>query len=383
MARIPLEIGEWGNIRRIETPDGPAARANFRDGRGQRINVQRSGKSPAAAEANLKEALRSMAKAAVGDGVITHESTIDELAEFYFDEMADDSAKDGTLTTYRSNYRRHIKGQIGSVKIRQITVARLQQVIRAQKDKPPTAKGIRVVLINLFALAVRHDAIKINLAANTKPVKIERKKVEALTPHQVKSLLRLFELSSTVNGKDIYDEVLLLASTGTRTGEVLAVEWSEMNLDNDDGTASVRITGTLVEDANTGKLKKQDEGKTVAATRGMMLPPTAAARFRARYELSDSDYVFPSRAGTYQWPNNFRRRWRAVIEGTEFEGISPKKLRKAVGTHIARSAGTEAAQAQLGHESDDTTKEFYIEQEEKVTNFAEILEGLIRPGEAG
>ena len=375
MARIPLEIGEWGKITRFTSPAGPAARANFRDGRGIRVPVQRSGKTPAAAERKLKRVLEQMAKSALGDGIITPDSTIAELGDYYLDELADEGARDGTIKNYRSNYRNHVRDQIGNVRLRQITVSRLEQVIRAVSDRPSTAKGVRVVLCNMFDIAVRHDAVRINLAKNTKPVKQPRAKVTALPPAKVKQMLTLFEIASTGHGKDIYDVALLLSVTGTRTGEFLGVEWSEMDLNTEKGI--VRITGTLVEDAETGKLKKQEEGKSLAATRGMTLPPKVTERFRQRYLVSEGNVVFPSRAGNFQWPNNFRRRWRDVLEGTEFEGVSPKMFRKSVATLLARRVGSKAAQEQLGHESDDITKEFYIEQEETIANYADILEEMI------
>lgn len=384
MARRPLEIGEWGNIKRITTPNGPAARAYFRDGRGMRVPVQRRGPTPAQAETILKDALKELAKIATGDGMITPESTIHDLWAYYLAELEDEGAKDGTITTYRSAYQRHIKDEIGGVKLRQMTVARLQQVIRAQKDKPSTAKTMRVVLVNMYDVAVRHDAVRINLAKNTKPIKIERQRVVALKPDQVKGILSLFEMATLVYGKDIYDEVLLLSVTGTRTGEFLAHEWDELDLwpaqrfegdPCDKGV--VRVTGTLVVDSGTGKLKKQSEGKSLAATRGLTIPPTVTQRLRDRYRLSEGDLVFPSRAGTFQWPNNFRRRWRAVLEGTEFEGATPRDFRKAVATYLDRKVGKAGARDQLGHESDEVTTSYYIEREEEVTDFADHLEEMI------
>ncbi|MHA3683925.1 tyrosine-type recombinase/integrase [Leucobacter sp. HY1908] len=117
MARIPLEIGEWGKIKRFDTPHGPAARAYRRDGRGMGVHVQRRGDTGAAAERNLTAALKQLAKTATGDGTITAESTFDDLAEYYFTELEDEGTKDGTITTYRSNYDRHVKPELGEVKL--------------------------------------------------------------------------------------------------------------------------------------------------------------------------------------------------------------------------------------------------------------------------
>lgn len=373
MARIPLEIGEWGKIKRIDTPHGPAARAYFRDGRGVRIPVQRRGDTGAAAERNLTTALKQLAKAVTGDGAITAESTFDDLAEYYFAELEDEGTKDGTITTYRSNYDRHIKPEIGEVKLRQLTVARLQQVIRVQKDKPSTAKGIRVILKNMCAVAVRHDAMRLNLANNTKPVVVKQAAVKALKPEQVKAMLALFEITSAVRQRDLNVPLKLLAVTGCRTGELLAIRWQDIDLDK----GIVRITGTMVPDSKTKKMKRQDEGKSIAATRGMTLPASVVQLLRERYATSDVEPVFPARNGEYQWPNNFRRKWRAVTDKTAFEGVTPRDFRKAVATYLDSKVGAAGAQLQLGHESADVTTRYYIEQAEVVADFADHLEELV------
>lgn len=373
MARIPLDIGEWGAIKRIVTPRGHAARANFRDGRGVRVSVQRSGASGAQAERNLIHSLRELSKIATGDGEITPETTVEELAEYYFGEIVDDGAKDGTITTYRSNYSRYILPAIGKVKLRQITVARLQQIIRAQKDKPATAKGIRVVLVNMFDVAVRHDALRVNLASNTKPVAIARKRVEALSPDRVKGMIHMFSLASQVHGRDMDAPLKVLAVTGCRTGELLAIRWQDL----DEKTGVLRVTGTIVQDAATGALKRQEEGKTAAAERGITLPGPVVAMLIARHETSEGEAMFPDRNGGYQWPNNFRRKWRAITDGTKFEGVTPRDFRKAVATYLDRRIGSKAAQLQLGHESDQVTTKFYIERADQVADFSTYLQELV------
>ncbi|MBC9943783.1 site-specific integrase [Leucobacter sp. cx-328] len=374
MPRRPLEIGEAGTIRRLMVNGNFAARASFRDGRGVMVSIQRQGESFAKAEDAVKKAIKLKAAATTGDGIITVESTLGELARLHFDELKDDGRKDGTRTNYESTWNSVLKDALEKVKLNQVTVGRLDQVIRAKKqDHPYAAKNARAVLINMFELAVRHDAVKLNLARNTKPVKVEPAGFKALNPEQVKTMIDLFHDLPKRRKRDMTTPLKVLAVTGCRTGELLAIRWEDVDLEN----GVIRITGTLVKDHDTGQLKRQDVGKTKAATRGLTIPKSVTALLIERRLSAASEAVFPSETGDYMWPNNFRRKWRRVVDETDFDGVTPRDFRKAVATLLDRRIGSAAAQMQLGHESDDITTAYYIERAEKIADFAEHLNEMV------
>lgn len=374
MARRPLEIGESGKVRRLMINGQFAARASFRDGRGTVVSVQRQGGSWAKAEKAVSDAIELKRATTLGDGVITAESTLGELAKLHFDELKDDGRKDGTRTNYESTWKSVLKDALENVKLNQITVGRLDQVIRAKRSEHPyAAKNARAVLINMFELAVRHDAVKVNLARNTKPVKVESAEFKALNPEQVKSMIDLFHDVPKRRKRDMIAPMKVLAVTGCRTGELLAIRWQDVDLEK----GVIRVTGTLVKDHETGQLKRQDVGKTKAATRGLTIPTSVTALLIERRLESTGEPVFPSETGDYLWPNNFRRTWRRVIENTEFKGVTPRDFRKAVATLLDRRIGSTAAQLQLGHESDEITTAYYIERAEKVNDFAEHLNEMV------
>lgn len=65
---------------------------------------------------------------------------------------------------------------------------------------------------------------------------------------------------------------------------------------------------------------------------------------------TETNAVFPSGAGTWKWPNNYRRALRAVLKELEnTTGITPHVFRKSVATLIDAEATLEAAAAVLGH----------------------------------
>lgn len=77
---------------------------------------------------------------------------------------------------------------------------------------------------------------------------------------------------------------------------------------------------------------------------------------------SYSEYVFPSNAGTFRHPNNYRTSWRAALLGTPWQGVTPESLRKTVATELRDKRGIDAARDQLGHEESRTTQHNYADE---------------------
>ncbi|MDR0417678.1 MAG: tyrosine-type recombinase/integrase [Propionibacteriaceae bacterium] len=84
-----------------------------------------------------------------------------------------------------------------------------------------------------------------------------------------------------------------------------------------------------------------------------------AADLLRRYHGLDEP-VFPSTAGTFRSPNNFRRQLREALNGTGFEWVTPHSFRRTVATLLDQERSTDDAAAQLGHSDTAVTKAHYI-----------------------
>lgn len=138
----------------------------------------------------------------------------------------------------------------------------------------------------------------------------------------------------------------------------------------------LRVSGTLSNDTVSGALFRQEHPKSDAGRRGLKLPRTVVDMLTARRVAAIDEMVFPSSTGTYRWPANTRRSWRQALDGSSYRGKTPRDFRKAVATHLDRQVGIQAAQKQLGHGSEDITTKFYVERQEEVADFAEVIETL-------
>ncbi|HEX8347262.1 MAG TPA: tyrosine-type recombinase/integrase [Actinoplanes sp.] len=385
MARPPLPVGTWGTIRTEQLgPHRHCARARFRDYDGTTRDVEATGPTGPAAIRALKEKLRD--RVAPNDDEITRETYVSTLAELWLEEItAEERVTRQTIDRYESVMRTAVVPALGDLRIREATVGRLDKFLRKiAKDYPSAAKVAKVVLSQMFALAVRHSALTTNPVRDTGRLRAPRRTVVALNTEQldaVRSAIRRWQQPTP--GKsgprptgDLADIVDLMLATGARIGEMLALRWSDVNLAADAPT--VTICGTIVFVKGTGFFR-QDWTKSDAGFRTMILPRFAVGMLMARkLTAADNpiDAIFASRRGTWLSPHNVRRQWRHARADTSLEWVTPHTFRKTVATLIDKEADTDQAAAQLGHGNKAVTKKHYIEQPALAPDSSEILEQL-------
>src|SRR4051795_3910222 len=105
MARPPLPIGTWGNIR-VEKlgANRYCARARFRDYDGKTRDVEATGPTGPAAIRALKEKLRD--RVAPNDDEITRETYVSTLAELWIEEVtAEEVVASQTIHNYETSLR--------------------------------------------------------------------------------------------------------------------------------------------------------------------------------------------------------------------------------------------------------------------------------------
>ena len=156
MARPPLPIGTHGRIRVYQLgPKRFRARTNYRDHDGVIRDVERTAQSRAAAENTLRAALRDRGRVS-RDGDINRDSTVRALGELWLAEInrAVQLGKRSPTTAeaYRYRWDRHVRDGLGSLRIRELTVSRLDRLVVQVHDRYGTgaAKTTRTVLRTHF-----------------------------------------------------------------------------------------------------------------------------------------------------------------------------------------------------------------------------------------
>ncbi|WP_293786529.1 tyrosine-type recombinase/integrase [uncultured Aeromicrobium sp.] len=382
MGRPPLRVGTWGRIRRVQVEPGLwRAYARYRDIDGRTRQVKASGASGAKAETALIERLEQRRRG--GEGDITPETTIEALLVFWLDEVEGtrDLAPD-TLAAYRDAVERILAPALGGLRLREVTVSAVDRVIKAERAR--TAQGsrariARTVLRQALDVAVRHDALAVNpVAALPRAVRRDHEvvtcRVEDL--QAARAAIDAWEARRTTGPRDqvgrLRDVIDLMAATGLRIGEVLALTWDDVDLDADPVT--LRVTGTIRKDGSRGA------PKTPAARRQVTLPAWGAEiLLRRRVAMpaeNPAGAVFATRTGTFTTPANLRDDLRRALSPAGLAWITPHVIRRTVATVIAEERDDEAARAQLGHASADVTRQHYIRRSDVVPDMADALERL-------
>jgi hypothetical protein len=168
MARPPLPIGTYGSVHTQTLPGGGhRAFTRFRDHDGVTRKVGRNGPTAAAAKNRLREHLRDRAQLGPMSG-LNGDSRVRAAASLWIDSIDQLSSQGlrspNTTQIYRLNLTNHVLPAIGDLRLREVTVPRVDRFIQTLRlhNGSATAKHARTVLSGVLGLAVRHGALPVN-----------------------------------------------------------------------------------------------------------------------------------------------------------------------------------------------------------------------------
>jgi integrase len=153
--------------------------------------------------------------------------------------LAASDRKPSTKAGYETLARKHVIGSsLGGMSLGRIKPSHIEGWVfelRARKLSESTVRSIYTVLRAVLDTAVRDGLLATNpCAAVTRP-RVAHQEAQCLTPDQLRTLL-----DNAAAGR--YAPLfLLLARTGMRRGEALAVQWSDVDFKKHE----VRVRGTL------------------------------------------------------------------------------------------------------------------------------------------
>jgi integrase len=395
IGRPRLAPGEHGDPWIVALPNGryrAVVRVRDRDGRVREVTATADTKG-GAKRALLRKLKGRSTTTSFG---VTSNTSIEQLGGFWLEHRArTGNARSRrhlapqTLAIYQGALRSVLEPAIGGLRIGEASVGLLEAVFADLDESGISTAHARSVLNQMLTLAVRHGALEANpMALVTLPVR-KQEGVAALDVATARELRRI--VHAKAEGKpgrrkptpDLRDFIDVGLGTGCRIGEILALNWSRLDLDCSVPTA--QIDGTLVE-PRTGyvaRLHRQDWTKS-RSVRKLILPAYVADLLRERRDkagvLAPDSPVFASPSQTWLWPNNIRTRLRAAIAGTILEGATPHTLRRTVGTLVAHEVGLDAAREQLGHSDPSLTWRSYVAARPVAPDLRKILDAFFDKG---
>lgn len=153
--------------------------------------------------------------------------------------------------------------------------------------------------------------------------------------------LRLMEALETEPSQDLKDIVLMLLGTAMRKANVLAMKFSDINMD----LGIWKVSGQETKNGQTHVLRFDADGMEI---------------IRRRRDEVTGDYVFPG-SGRTGHVTEIRKSFNSLLERARIKGFVIHDLRRTMGSWIIDSGGTDSmVQGVLSHKDPKTARRAYI-----------------------
>ena len=336
---------------------------------GQRHRTVLYGKTRTEVRQKLKAATE---RAEAGGPVRDAKATVAAwLAQWRATALEASTRKPTTKELYSSLCRKHLEpepfGARPLDRLRPVDVDALIIALREKDLADSTVRQVYTVLRLALDDAMRDGLLASNVAAKVKRPKVTQSEARYLPTADVKRLLQAAE-------KSRYHAVLtLIAGTGLRKGEALALTWADIDFD----AATLRVRGTL---SRVGKQKIVTEPKTEKSRRTLPLSPAMVAllkrhrasqradQLRAGSEWAASGHVFASQHGTPLEPRAVLRALASAAKAAGITDANVHTLRHSAATGwIENGVSLKAVSEALGHSSIAITGDVYAHVSEQAT----------------
>lgn len=203
--------------------------------------------------------------------------------------------------------------------------------------------------------------------AEGKPVAIAKDHEKALPAEDITRLFEHLEGDEKSQRNGLYMIAFTMFTTGLRIGEVLALQWQDVDLKG----STLTVNATVVRVPGEG-LQLQPWTKTDAGERTVPLSPDLAEKLRAvkakdreRARLEEEPWnplglVFPSEKGTIRDTSNVHNRFRPAFNAVGLQWATPHTFRRTYATTLLKAGfPVLTVAALLGHTDPSLTLKVY------------------------
>lgn len=298
--------------------------------------------------------------------------TLTNWFDIWIKEYKEFMAKDLTIKTYKHMFTSHIKEPFGKKKLKDIRPEMVQALyndLKRQSYSSKTIEIVSVVLNGMYKQALRNRIIRENPIPLATIPKIERKKEQRVMTVEEQKLFLTY-----AKDNECFELMELALATGMRSGELRALEWSDIDFEN----KIIHVNGTLVY-LNARYYKGTP--KTFTSKRDIpmlqnvyyLLKQTKVKQAEARLELGEKwkpiegleDLVFSTKIGAPIASYKLKKEINCIIQkiekaGIEFMYITPHIFRHTFATRcIENGMSPQVLKTILGHSQLSMTMDLY------------------------
>lgn len=336
--------------------DGRAAASAIYEGK----RITKYGKTKTEAKQKLDAYLADLRSGRVVAGP---KQTVEQYLTRWLEDSRRLRIEPKTLENYRVVVRAHLIPAFGSLQLGQLTQERVQALYAEKLDAgyaPGTIRGIHVLLHSALKDAVARQVLSRNVCDYVTVPRQKQRDPYVLTIDQCKLLV------NAARGHRLWFLILVALTTGGRVGELLALRWSDFDLNN----LRIHIRRSVVQHKGKGLVEK--EPKTKSGVRNAILTQVVVDAIPEQHEYIDSiraksskwadlDLVFPNRFGTHIREKQLMIDFRVVLAkaGLPLE-MHFHDLRHSFATLLfAAGVNPKIAQEALGHSAMSVTLGLY------------------------
>lgn len=310
--------------------------------------------------------------------------TFEELASLWLENYKT-TVKPSTFENVRSKVEKMTEEHFEGLKLKKITVAYCQRVVIELSKSYVLYSHYLSVINRIFKYAVLMDILNSNpfdKVIRPKSRQTQRKG-NFLTKEELKEFLKL---AQTATLSYFFPLVHLMAYTGLRQGEALALKWSD--IDFEDKKIIVNKTAVWIKEKQTLQTPKTKNSKRVIS-----IDPTTLSILKnwkkdqikiyfknGKHFEGDDNFIFTNQQGDWVQIHNFIPYFKRFVTGHDLKPITPHGLRH---THASLlfSAGVEPKNIsdRLGHSTVQITLDLYthITEEQRTDTVEKLLEYMV------
>ena len=328
---------------------------------GRAIQKSVSAKTQAECKEKLAKAIRENRGVPLNH---TGDYTAAEWCRLWFETYSKPNIRYNTAKGYEGIIEHHIIPAIGAIKLKQISSIHIQRMYNDLKENGRMQRGskqndkalsntfvrrVHAVLQAALKQAVKERLIPYNPCENCRIPPKDKKEMTILPPEKIGRYLQEAEKYG------VLPMFYLELSSGLRRGELLALQWTDLDIENRTLTVTKqvnRINGELV----------VSPPKTRNSVRTLALPQQAVDLLIAEHKKhSRNPYLFPSpKTGTMYDPDAFRRTHDKILKAIGAEHIRFHDLRHTFATLSLKSGvDVKTLSGALGHYSAGFTLNTY------------------------
>ena len=326
---------------------------------------------------------RDKARTESRDGVFVSPTkiTVQEHFEEWW-EIKRTKVKPTTAENYRFILDRYILPKFGSQLLKDLSSAKIEKVFieLIQDLSESTVRLVSIVLSQGLERAVKERRIAFNPAKGIERPKGRKRSVTPYTSNELKALLESLE------SHRLFAFFRLLAYTGARRGEILALRWSDLDFDKATLTISknrTRLGKSVIEQDSTkggdGKRLVQLDSETLRLVRDHRRRQIEE-RMKAGSLWQEADFIFTRENGLPLDPSTPYQLFKKTAKRLGLRSESLHSIRHLHATELLNSgAGVHLVKDRLGHSDISTTLRIYAhirpEQKQEVADlFARAIE---------